>query len=396
MKGRILIVQFDSNMTGSAFSGLILANGLREAGWETIVAFGHEGPMVDKFEAELHEVRIVPHKNWIRTDRFFHFIKVISKEFQASKAFEALMAEVKPELVYINTSVSFAAARAARRLKKPIIWHLRELFSDVGGEMKVPFRFAAGIRFVLTSYAHQLIAISEAVAKNMLGNSANRAIIVPNAVDARFFDTSLDMKQARRSMGMPEDGYIIGVPGTLRPMKGHPFFFEAVVPLLKSRSDLSVVVTGGGESKYVQEVKDLVDALGIDSSVQFLGYIEDMPAFYRACNAVCIPSVAEPFGRTVIEAFSTGVPVVATAVGGINEIIDQEKNGLLVPYGDKAALVEALEKLINEKHLGALLSTRALEKARSHYHESAYKSQINEIVSRVQGAFDQQEPAIVA
>ena len=161
MNKRILIVQCDAQLTGSALSGLILANGLREAGWETIVAFGHEGPVIDCYLTASHQVKIVPHKNWIRTDHLLHFVKVIGKELKASHSFEELLREVNPKVVYINTSVSFAAARAAHRLGYPVVWHLRELFSDVGGEMKVPFGFKWRIRSVLRSHSDELIAISK-------------------------------------------------------------------------------------------------------------------------------------------------------------------------------------------------------------------------------------------
>ena len=385
MKGCILIVQFDAHMTGSAFSGLILANGLREAGWETVVVFGHSGPMIDQFRASSHQVKIVPHKNWIRTDHFFHFVKVVASELRASDAFKDVIKEVNPEAVYINTSVSFAAAHAANKLGYRVIWHLRELFADVGGEMKVPFGLKWGIRSVLKSYPQALVAISNAVASNMLGNGVKNAHIVPNAVSASFFEYEKSKQQARIQLGLPEKGFVVGVPGTLRPMKGHPFFFKAIAQCIRENPDLTVAVTGGGEPGYVAELTELVASLGIGSVVRFLGYMEDMPALYRACDVVCVPSRAEPFGRTVIEAFAIGVPVVATAVGGIMEIVDHGKNGLLVNYGDETGLAQALLRVLNDEDFAVRLSNSALQKATSHYHESTYKTRISQIVSDVCG-----------
>ena len=396
MKGRILIVQLDAHLTGSAFSGLILANGLREAGWETVVVFGHDGPIIDRYKAASHHVKIVPHKNWIRTDRLMHFAKVIATELKAANTFEDVIKEVDPEAVYINTSVSFAAARAANKLGYRVIWHLRELFADVGGEMKVPFGLKWGIRSVLKSYAQVRVAISNAVATNMLGNARKHVHIVPNAVSDSFFTYARNEQQARRVLGLPQEGAIIGVPGTLRPMKGHPFFFEAIASLIHDHPGLTIAVTGGGEGRYVAELKRMVEALDISSNVLFLGYVEDMPAFYRACNVVCIPSRAEPFGRTVIEAFATGVPVIASSVGGIKEIVDHEENGLLVNYGDKAALAATLLRVLEDKELAARLRKNALQKAKSHYHEDVYKARISQIVSDVCETQDEYEPVLNA
>ena len=396
MKKRILIVQFDAHLTGSAFSGLMLADGLREAGWETIVVFGHEGPMIERYRASSHQVHVIPHKNWIRTNRLLHFIKVASKEFHTAISFEAVIKEHKPDIVYINTSVSFAAAQAARQLGYPVIWHIRELFSDVGGEMKVPFGFKWLIQLIFRTYSTQLVTISKAVSSNMLGKEVKKVHIVPNAVSTSFFNDVPDRKHARKKFDLSQNGRIIGVPGTLRPMKGHPFFLHAVAPLLDAHPDLFIAITGDGEDKYVRELKELVDALHIGARTRFLGSIDDMPSFYRACDVVCIPSVAEPFGRTVIEAFATGVPVVATDVGGIKEIVDHEKNGLLIPYGNQEALTTALMRILDDKDLSDRLSTSARQKAESHYHESSYKSRICQIVAAISGIRDERELALIS
>ena len=231
------------------------------------------------------------------------------------------------------------------------------------------------------------------VANNMLGNAGEDVHIVPNAVSASFFEYAESKQQARRTLGLQEKGPIIGVPGTLRPMKGHPFFFEAIVPIVKGHPDLLVAVTGGGESGYVEELKGIVDSLGIRPNVHFLGYLEDMPAFYRGCDVVCIPSRAEPFGRTVIEAFATSVPVIATAVGGIVEIIEHEENGILVNYGDRTALASALLGILQDKDLSSRLSNNALQTAMSHYHESLYKTRISQIVSDISQVGNVYEPA---
>ena len=108
-----------------------------------------------------------------------------------------------------------------------------------------------------------------------------------------------------------------------------------------------------------------------------------MPSFYRACDLACIPSRAEPFGRTVIEAFAAGVPVIATAVGGIAETVDDEETGLLVPYGNDQLLTDALERLTADDALRERIRTRARTVARKEYHERVYKQRILEVVENV-------------
>jgi len=176
---------------------------------------------------------------------------------------------------------------------------------------------------------------------------------------------------------------VIGVPATLRPMKGHPFFFEAVAPVLRERSGLRVAVTGEGRADFTAQLKEQMRRLGIRDRVGMLGWVRDMPAFYRACDLVCIPSRAEPFGRTAIEAFAVGTPVVATAVGGLRDIVTDGVTGRLVPYGDESELAAAMRELLDQPELSQKMTANARQTASDQYHERAYNKRIMEILASV-------------
>lgn len=385
MTPRVLIVQFDSGLTGSAISAFLVANGLREGGWETHVAFGHDGPIIDRFRAASHAVHIVPHKNWIRTNEHLYFLKVLYWELQASKTFYQLIEQVRPDLVFVNSSVSLAGARAAFRHGLPCVWYLRELFSDVGGEMKVPAGYKPLIRAGFKAYASRLVVNSQTTARNMIGAPPQRLDVVPNAVSTAFFQCTSSPVAARRKFGLPEGGTVVGVPGTLRPTKGHPFFFRALPHIDAGCQDFAVAVTGSGEAGYEQELRAMVEDLNLTQPVHFLGNVHDMPAFYRACDLVCVPSEAEAFGRTVIEAFAVGTPVVASAVGGIRETVRDGDTGLLVPYGDTQALASALGRLLTNAEVRDSLRRKALHEAQSLYHESIYKARVCQIAAEACG-----------
>jgi len=164
-------------------------------------------------------------------------------------------------------------------------------------------------------------------------------------------------------------------------MKGHPFFFDAVAPLLRERPELRVAVTGEGTDAFTTRLEEQIRDLGIADQVEMLGWVEDMPAFYRACDLVCIPSRAESFGRTAIEAFAAGTPVVATAVGGLQDIVTDEETGLLVPYGDKEALAGAVRRLLGDAGLWEEIAEAARREGEEKYHERVYKERIRTLVA---------------
>jgi glycosyltransferase involved in cell wall biosynthesis len=96
---------------------------------------------------------------------------------------------------------------------------------------------------------------------------------------------------------------------------------------------------------------------------------------------VCIPSRAEPFGRTAIEAFAVGTPVVATAVGGLEGIVADGETGLVVPYGDEEALGKAIRRLLDAPDLRQTIAASARLVGREEYHEDMYKGKIAKVAA---------------
>ena len=378
---RMLVIQRSAALDGSAHSGLLLANGLREAGWDTHVAFGFEGPIIERYAVAGHETHVVPHDNWLRRSRTHQFAKDTWLEWRKACAFEALVEEIRPDIMYLNTVVSLAGALAARRKRLPCVWHLREMWADVGGEMHAPSWTVPAVQRVIRGHADRLVANSTATARNLMGSEAVVDEVVPNAVRTAFFEEDRATAAARVAFDLPAGASVVGVPGTLRPMKGHPFFFDAVAPVLRERDEVCIAVTGEGAESFTARLREQVRTLGIESQVHFLGWVEDMPAFYRACDLVCIPSRAEPFGRTAIEAFATRTPVVATAVGGLAETVMDGKTGRLVPYGDEEALAAAVQQLLGRPALRQKMANHARQVAEEKYHEHVYKKRIGEVVA---------------
>src|SRR5262245_35616711 len=222
---RILFIQHASDLSGSTISGQLVARGFSEAGWHVEAAFGSTGAGMSRYDqlgCVMHEV---PHKNWLRAGNGVQWLRRVIGEIGASRRFVDLVRRCQPDVVYVNSIVSLAAAFAARRMRIPCVWHIRELFDDVGGEMSIPrFGGKALVRKVIAKCADHAVLISDAVRENILGNNwKGTASVVPNAADERFFELTSTPVECRALFDLPAEGLIVGVPGTLRPMKGHEF-----------------------------------------------------------------------------------------------------------------------------------------------------------------------------
>jgi glycosyltransferase involved in cell wall biosynthesis len=388
---RVAIVQFVADLNGSTISGRMTAQALLEAGHEVHVIFGAQGPGIQMYQRLGCKAHLLPHKNWLRTGGWRGWLNVARERRRAGR-FAQMLGSIDPSVVCVNTLASAAGAIGAKRCGLPVVWHLRETFGEHGGEMQLPaFGGKVLVRRLIDICADVIISNSQATAEQVLGEGLRqRAKIVPNAVDDSFFNWPEDQAQSRSALGLAWNGPIIGVPGTLRPAKGHPYFLQTIPSVLEKRSDALVAIVGQGPEPYRRELNDLAARTGLHDRIRFLGGVDPMERFYRACDVICVPSRAETFGRVVVEAMAVGTPVVASAVGGIPEIIDDGRTGLLVPFGETASLSDALWRMLTDQALRASIASEAKRTALERYPFSVYRASM---VSLIAGAAQPQAVA---
>lgn len=222
---------------------------------------------------------------------------------------------------------------------------------------------------------------------NLTGASANaRLCVVPNAVADAFFSDARTQQECRRFFNVSPGLSLIGVPGTLRPVKGHAFFIDAARRVAAQLPDAYFLITGDGPAGYRKSLMAAIEDTPLQERVRFLGTVHDMAAFYRACDVICIPSRSEPAGRVVIESMACGTAIVATDVGGIPEAIEHQRTGLLTPFGDIHALADSLVWLLRDPSLRTRLSAAARAKAEAEYRQTIYTERVLGIVDSVMRA----------
>ena len=144
-------------------------------------------------------------------------------------------------------------------------------------------------------------------------------------------------------------GYKLVFVGRFIECKGIPFLIESFKMILSSGIQAKLYLVGSGEEE--NRLRDLVYCQELGEDVIFLGYSSDPLAIIKRMDLLILPSKEEGLGRVLLEAKDIGIPVIGAEVGGIPEVIDNEVNGLLVPYGDKFALKEAILRVLNDEVL---------------------------------------------
>ena len=160
---------------------------------------------------------------------------------------------------------------------------------------------------------------------------------------------------------------LVGIVGRLEAWKGQDVFLRAAARVSAEHPGAVFAVVGGGlpgkETEYAGRLQTLVEELGLAGRVQFPGHAQDVFPWFDALDVCVHATHGEPFGLVLVEAMALGKPLVATALGGPVEIVEEGVSGLLVPPGDEKALAEAIGRLLSDEALAARLADGAGRRA---------------------------------
>lgn len=206
--------------------------------------------------------------------------------------------------------------------------------------------FTDKVKLTRFSYKHtHLIACGEMVKKNLVDvYGLENVTVIHNAVKPFTGPIISDPSITK----LHEDGCIvIGNVGRLSEQKGVKYFISAIPKVVENHSNARFLIVGSGEDE--EKLKKQVSDLDLEKVVFFMGFRKDIQNLMSQMDLVVLSSLWEGLPLTPIEAFSVGKPVVATAVDGTTEIVEDGVNGYLVPAKDSKALAQAMNKILNEK-----------------------------------------------
>jgi len=172
-------------------------------------------------------------------------------------------------------------------------------------------------------------------------------------------------KDVREELGIGPDDRLVGNVGALVEAKDQHCLLRAALFVLERLPKAKFVIVGDGEQE--RSLKDLASELGVGGSVILTGFKDDVGSYLRAFDVFALSSKMEGLNNSVVEAMMMGKPVVATRVGGIPEIIEHEKTGLLVPPGDHAALAGAILDILENPEKAAALAYAGREAAHERF-----------------------------
>lgn len=264
-----------------------------------------------------------------------------SFSFGGIKSFSKILKEEKPDIIHTHACMS---ARIAGRLRGVKVVNTRHCLED-----KKSFPKNIIYKFVNNILSDTVIGVSKAVVDNLIQDGINKRKVrlVYNGINP-LESISTDRKfELRREYGFSENDIIVGIVARLEKVKNHKLFLQAAKEASEQNDNLKFLIVGTGNLE--NELKNMTKKLEISNKVVFAGYINDVTEITNIMDISVISSDKEALSIALLEAMSIQKACIATDSGGPSEIIDDGKNGFLVPCGDSLKLSSSILKLADDE-----------------------------------------------
>jgi glycosyltransferase involved in cell wall biosynthesis len=274
-----------------------------------------------------------------------------------------LMRRERYDVVHTHSSKAGLVGRlAARMAGVPVVVHTIHGFPFNDQTLTRPVRegllwserLAARITDRLVAVAAPNVCEAE---RRGITAAAGPIEVVHSGIDLRRFEGLPEPAEARRRLGLPSEAPVVGTVGRLHECNAPEVFVRAARAVLAARPEARIVIVGDGPL-----AETTLAATGGDRRFLMLGHRDDVPQILAALDVFAFPILWGGLGRALTEAMIVGLPVVASAVNGVPEIVEHERTGLLVPPGDDSALAAGVLRLLGDRALAGRLGRDARER----------------------------------
>lgn len=359
---RVAVLDHTAELGGAELALLRTCAALDPARVEVTVVLFADGPLADRLRAGGVAVHVVPLDARIAaTDRAAAGRSALRAARSAAAALPfvarlaGLLRDLRPDVVHTTSlKADLLGLPAAALVRRPLVWHVHDrIAADY-----LPAPLARALRLLARRGPRHVVVNSQATARTLLP--------LPRGWTLAYPGLAPEQVAADPAARPAPDRPVIGLVGRVSPTKGQREFVEACALLAGRYPAARFRVVGAAlfaEAGYEAEVRALADRLGLTGRLTWTGWVADPVAEVDALSVLVHASpVPEPFGQVVAEGMARGVPVVATAGGGVDELAraaDGTERCLVVPPGDPAALADAVARVLDRPQEAAARAERA-------------------------------------
>jgi glycosyltransferase involved in cell wall biosynthesis len=367
---RILYVHGIGRIGGAERDLLAMIRALDRGEWEPHVACPPETPLSERLAKEnipLHPLPLGPWRKW-----YSPLIR-----WRDVGKLRSLVAGVAPALLHVNdiwwVPHAIGAVSATKGLRRPVVAHVRQ---EIEADKVRRYHLEAADKVIAISRQVEQALIAGGVAQGSV-QTIYSGLQLPTEVPAA------DRTAVYRALGLSDDAVLLGTVAHVFPRKGYDVMFRALPRVIRSVGAVHYVIVGTGEDAYEQQLRTLASALGIADRVHFVGFQDDVTPFLSALSLYVHPARMEGFGIAVVEALAAGKAVVATRVGGVPEVVEHGRTGLLVAADRPEELSAAILSLLHDDVRRNAMGKRAAQAARERFNLTASISALQQLYAQV-------------
>jgi glycosyltransferase involved in cell wall biosynthesis len=390
---KILYVSGTGDISGGQNSLWVLLKSLDRQLYQPSVVCPFTGHFTDRARRAGLPVHILSVRAPRASLNPLHLLRNGQETLSFVRQLQALIRRERIDLIHATShSLGVSCSLAARSLRVPVIWHVRDIPAS-------PIK-----RWVIAQAASKLathvIAVSESVARVYTPDRQDnaRVSVIYNAVELP--DPSggrrLAAQRLREEFGADENAHLVGNIGRLIPWKGQDRLLRAAARLVKDWPDTKFLIVGdmitsvrrypSSYLEYKPKLLALCEELGLGEHIVFTGFRKDVMDIYAALDIYVHTAVEpDPLPRVVLEAMSSGVPVIASDLGGVPEMIEHGISGLLYPPGDVGALTAQIQSLLADEAQCQRLAQNALMTIRQRFTVDRHVAAIRSVYESVLG-----------
>lgn len=263
------------------------------------------------------------------------------------RALKTVLRELNPDVLHTHqVTPLFYAGPAAKAVGVPLVVHTEH------GRHYTDNKRARWLGWVAGKFAAKFFCVTAKIAEEVLafGVAPRRKIqVVTNGIATHRFREGQHRTETRRALGIAPDAPVIGTTGRLDEIKRQDVLIRAFAQVQARLPTAELLLVGDGPLKC--DLMGLAESLGIKERVHFAGYQSEPERYYQAMDLFAITSRSEGMPLAVLEAWAAGLPVIASKVGGLPDLIEEGRTGMFFPSGDETALALALTRVLADKDL---------------------------------------------
>lgn len=375
-KYRILIFAHDSSFYGASLSLLtLLEYWSKNDMFELFVLFPYKGKMQERLLELNIKSKVINFPRCITVEKL-SIIKRIKRGIQflansysyKENIFKNILVKYKPDLICTNTSVVSIGYELAKKYKIPHVWHIREF-----GDLDFNFNYLPFYGWVKKKInkSNKIIFVSKALRKHWTNSNSEKYSVIYNGI--------IDENSVKpKTLQLNTEKIVFSIVGAIMPAKGQDIAVKALIKIIEKYPNCYLNIYGDIVNReYYDKLQGIITVSKFKNNISIFPYT-DSEIIYKKTSVLLSCSKMEGMGRTIIEAMSNGIPVIANASGGPVEIIEDLKDGLLYKSTEDE-LVKTIIYLITNPEVYTKISNYGIKKAYNLFNIETYASLVSNV-----------------